>query len=232
MSHIIVGFGEVGRGLREVLPEANVYDIKETFLPNRSAYEFMHIAFPCVDRDEFIKSVFEYFRFFHPRVIVVHSTVPVGTTRDLGPHAVHSPIRGVHPHLGEGIRTFVKYFGGRCAEEAAQVFSSRGIQTRCVTDSRVTEAIKLWDTTQYGWQIVLMKEIHRWCEAHEVDFNLVYSEANKDYNDGYTRLGRPEVVRPHLHHLPGPIGGHCVIPNCSLLESPIAEIIKDLNRRY
>ena len=31
-------------------------------------------------------------------------------------------------------------------------------------------------------------------------------------------LGRPEVVRPVLNYVPGPIGGHCVVSNAMLFK--------------
>jgi UDP-N-acetyl-D-mannosaminuronate dehydrogenase len=130
---------------------------------------------------------------------------------------VHSPIRGVHPHLAKGIKTFVKYFGGKKAKEAAKVFERLGVKTKVFKDARTTEAIKLWDTSQYGRLIMLEKEIHQWCKENKIDFDAVYTQANKDYNTGYVALGRPEVVRPYLKHMPGPIGGHCVTPNSKLL---------------
>jgi UDP-N-acetyl-D-mannosaminuronate dehydrogenase len=130
---------------------------------------------------------------------------------------VHSPIRGVHPNLAKGIKTFVKYFGGKDAKKAASIFSRLGIKTKVFKEAKTTEALKLWDTTQYGRLIMLEKEIHEWCKENKVDFKAVYTEANKDYNEGYTKLGRPEVVRPYLKHVEGPIGGHCVTPNAKLL---------------
>jgi hypothetical protein len=91
------------------------------------------------------------------------------------------------------------------------------IDCRCYDDSDITEAIKLWDTTQYGWQIVLAKEISKWCKLHGLNFDDVYREPNINYNDGYKSLDMDYVVRPWLKDMPGPIGGHCVIPNCEIL---------------
>lgn len=139
-------------------------------------------------------------------------------------------MRGVHPNIADGIITFVKYFGGLRADEAADIFSACGVKTVAISHARDCEAAKLWDTTQYGLQIVLCKAIHAWCEEHGVDFEFAYKEFNRTYNEGYRELGRSEVVRPFLKHMDGPIGGHCVIQNLPLLGgNVITDMIKEFN---
>lgn len=102
---------------------------------------------------------------------------------------------------------------------AAHEFSERKITTLVTTKAAHTEALKLWDTTQYGIMIVLEKEIYAYCKRHNLPFELVYKHANKSYNEGYTKLGKPEVVRPYLDQHDGPIGGHCVMPNAAILKN-------------
>lgn len=158
---------------------------------------------------------------------MVHSTVKVGTCQKVG--AVHSPVRGVHPDLEGGVRTFVKYFGGLEADLAAKPFDECGVETYVFPRSMDVEALKLWSTTQYGLFITLNKEMKKYCEENNLDFNLIYVHANATYNHGYYKLGRGEVLRPVLKYMQGKIGGHCVIPNCSLLEGDIANFILEKN---
>jgi hypothetical protein len=80
--------------------------------------------------------------------------------------------------------------------------------------------------------IALNKEIKKWCDKKGLDFDIIYAEANKSYNEGYRKLGREEVVRPYLKYMPGKIGGHCVIPNCHILDSEIAKYILLKNKSY
>ncbi len=207
---LIIGYGEVGKGLHKVLGKAYWIDI-EGGTYQAEEVDVVHI---CIPYSEDFNWEVNFWK--EEALVIVHSTVPVGTCDKLG--VVHSPIRGVHPHMEKGIRTFVKYFGGKDAKKAANIFKKLGIKTRVYKDAKTTEALKLWDTTQYGRLIMLEKEIHNWCEKNKVDFNAVYTQANKDYNEGYVKLGRPEVVRPYLKHIPGPIGGHCVIPNSKILK--------------
>lgn len=217
MKHLIVGYGQVGKSLHEVLGEAVYKDLdKGTW--DHGKVDVVHICIPFTP-DEFNQDIpFNLDVQMYKKLadlVIVHSTTPVGTCDRLD--VVHSPVRGVHPNLAEGIRTFTKYFGGKRADEAAKIFSDMGIKTKTYPEAKITEAMKLWDTTQYGRLIMLEKEIHDWCVKNMIDFDAVYTEANKDYNQGYIKLGRPEVVRPWLSHMDGPIGGHCVVPNAKLL---------------
>lgn len=210
MVHLIVGYGEVGKALHKIIGKAMYFDRKKTTWDGNPV-DIVHICIPW--SKDFTKEVEKW---KGKSLVIIHSSTPVGICDALG--VVHSPIRGVHPHLEKGIRTFVKYFGGKGAKKAAEIFKDLRISTRVFKNAKTTEAIKLWDTTQYGRLIMLEKEIYEWCQKNKVDFNSVYRNANQDYNIGYMRLGRPEVVRPWLKHVEGPIGGHCVVPNAKLLK--------------
>ncbi len=213
MKHLIVGVGEVGKGLHKVLGKALTWDIKGPCTwDGEEGVDVVHICIPYSER--FNETVGMY-KDCVSDLVIVHSSVPVGTCDKL--EVVHSPIKGVHPHLAKGIKTFVKPFGGKNAQKAANIFKKLGIKTRVYKDAKTTEALKLWETSQYGRMLMLEKEIHDWCEKNKVDFDAVYTQANKDYNEGYLKLGRPEVVRPYYKHVEGPIGGHCVLPNAKLL---------------
>lgn len=236
-THLIVGYGEVGKGLHGVITNAQVYDPFQGIanFSNNEAPDVMHICYPYFKDEDarFRTSIVEYQNKFNPKITIVHSTVPIGTCDALG--VVHSPIRGVHPELTKGIQTFTKYFGGKQSYEAAMIFAELGIGVMHFDKASITEAIKLWDTTQYGWMIILEKMIYDWCKANgfsDKEAWDIYGQANYDYNVGYARLGRKDVQRPFLKHMEGVIGGHCVIPNLELLNSEICGIIKELNKRY
>lgn len=209
-THLIVGYGEVGKAIHKVLGKALIADSKGGSWRGENV-DVLHICFPY--SRNFEEAVKQWSMV--ARLTIVHSTVQLGFCDRL--QVVHSPIRGVHPQLEKGIRTFVKYFGGKNSKKAARIFREFGIKTRSFPEAKTTEALKLWDTTQYGRLIMLQKEIYAWCEKNNVDFESVYIDANKDYNKGYIKLGRPEVVRPYLKYMPGTIGGHCVLPNAKLL---------------
>lgn len=212
MQHLVIGLGEVGSAVQKILKCPGL-DLNKNSTAHGGPYDMIHICFPF--SPSFVASVQNYQTLFRAKYVVVHSTVPLGTC---DPHQwIHSPVRGVHPDLEKGIRTFTKYFGGVNAEFAAHEFSEKKITTLTTTKAAHTEALKLWDTTQYGIMIALEKEIHAYCKRHDLPFDLVYQHANMSYNEGYTKLGKPEVVRPYLDQHDGPIGGHCVIPNAEIL---------------
>lgn len=233
MKHLVIGMGEVGIALVSVLQSGKKHnvgwkDLARQNIPFKGNPHVIHIAFPYNHKCDFENSVSAYEQKYKPKMVIVHSSVPVGTCDGNG--WVHSPVRGVHPHLERGIRTFVKYFGGTHSVEASAIFKNMGIEVRAWARARDTEAGKLWDTTQYGMMIVINKLIRSWCDTNGVDYDKAYGEFNKSYNDGYASIGRTEVLRPHLNYMPGPIGGHCVIPNLSLLgKNQITDLINLIN---
>jgi len=211
MKHLVIGLGEVGAAIQSIL-QCDGYDVRDG-LPSEDQYDVLHICFPF--SEAFVGSTKAYILEFKPTLVIVHSSVPVGTCDAEG--WVHSPVRGVHPNLKQGILTFVKYFGGTNAVTASRIFSALDIPTEVTPKAATTEALKLWDTTQYGLMIMIQKMIKAYCTHHGVDFDLIYTDANHTYSIGYEQLNRPEVARPYLKFMPGPIGGHCVIPNANIL---------------
>lgn len=226
MTQLVLGLGEIGSAIQKIL-NCDGYDKSKSCILTRSQYDVLHVCFPYFEKFEI--EVLKYFETYDAQMIIIHSTVPIGTSESIGKICVASPCRGVHPHLEKGIRTFVKFFGGFLAINAAEIFRNEGIA--CVTseDSRSIEAMKLWDTTIYGWNIILEKEIHNFCSENKLDFDLVYTWANETYNEGYSKLGMPQFQKYILRHKDGPIGGHCVIPNLEMLDSRIAHLIKIRN---
>jgi len=224
----ILGYGEIGRAIAKFYIHPKIKDLKRN--DGLEGIEILHVCIPY--SKSFIEIVKKEISEYNPKLTIIHSTVPLGTTKKIGGSIVHSPCRGVHPNLFQGLKTFVKYIGfdnhsaGRLAQEH---FRSLGLETLCCYDSRNTEAMKLWDTTQYGMFIILNKEIYKYCKKNKLNFDFVYTIANFSYNKGYTKLNKKNVVRPYLNYVPGEIGGHCVIPNCHLLDSSISKFILSKN---
>jgi len=228
MKSLIIGKGQVGEALYNVLVKRYGKDI---FIrdKDREALEvevnILHICFPY--SKTFEDDVTDYVMEYLPDEWIIHSTVPVGTSAKL--KAYYSPIRGKHP-LEKGIMTFIKYLAPP-DRKLKKYFEDAGIKIRQIKKTQTLEAMKLWDTAQYGWNIILEKLIEKYCEKNKLDFNLIYKEANETYNEGYGKLGMGNVIRPILKHMKGKIGGHCIIQNCDLLESEISDIIRRINRK-
>ena len=226
MKHLVIGLGEVGTALQKIL-DCRGYDYNMANPGKPTKADMIHICFPW--GDGFIDQVKIYRNFCEAKYVVVHSSVPVGTCDEHG--WTHSPIRGVHPNLEEGIRTFVKFVGHEdtvTCLAVAQELRKFGLETWTCQNAKNTEALKLWDTTQYGIMIALQKQIAAYCKKHHLNFDTVYTEGNVTYNNGYKKLGMEHVIRPVLKLKPGPIGGHCVIPNAKLLEEPGLSLVHEL----
>lgn len=227
MKNLVIGLGQIGSAIKEVL-NCDAYDPYKGITDVQDYYDTLHVCIPY--SDDFIAQIQDYQFKFRSNLTIIHSTVPIGTSDIL--HSVSSPVRGVHPHLVEGVRTFIKYFGGTKSATAGKIFSDLGIQVYNHEDSRTIEALKLWDTTVYGFNIVLEKAIYEYCKENNLDFDTLYTHSNRTYNEGYEKLGMSQFKKYVLTHKDGKIGGHCVINNCDLVDSWIADFIKVKNNSY
>ena len=235
-AQLVVGAGEVGKALAEVLG-IDVLDVHTAEEDSREV-EILHIAFPWsepseaekvtwdhgpvleVRQDGFVNEVRRYADIHQATIVVVHSTVPVETCDPEG--WIHSPIRGRHPHLAEGIRTFEKPVAGYNDIDVAlvrSVFASAGIETVAYPNARTSELGKLLELAQYGVEIRMQKEAYALARLHDVDPELAYYDMGLRYNRGWAQLYSPRFVKPVLAEVPGPIGGHCVAQNTPLLEN-------------
>ena len=222
----IVGHGQVGQAVAKLYSETDttktwfsfdkilIYDPYQGMLDDISDVDILNVCIPYTK--DFVSIVKDL-----PTpnwYTVIHSTVPVGTTEKFGHKFLHSPVRGVHPNLYEGLKTFVKFIGGD--EQLAEAYSghlkSLGVETHICKDAKTTELSKLADTTYYGLCIAFTSDMKKLCDEYDLDFMEVMTKYNNTYNEGYKKLGKPNVVRPVLYPT-DKIGGHCVIPNAKLL---------------
>lgn len=211
-NHVVVGLGEVGTAIQKIFSCYGVDRGSDHFIVKN--VNFLHICIP--NSEDFIEIATKYKDFYKPDYLIVHSTVPVGTCRKLG--ATHSPIRGLHPNLYEGIMTFPKFLGGPEASMVADEFRRAGMKVILCDKSETTELGKIMDTEYYRACIEFTLFTKRLCQNNDVPFAEVYTLFNQTYNEGYTKLGHPEYVRPVLQPIEKPIGGHCVIPNSKLID--------------
>jgi hypothetical protein len=233
--HLIVGEGEIGQSVHTVLMNDFDVQIRDKESSVVGQFNYLHIAFPY--DENFLSEVERYDYMYSPRTIIVHSTVPVGTIRQLGEKAVHVPIRGRHPNLAPAIRTFRLYVGGVDIERIKDVAALFGQVCEDVYilnyPPETTEILKLMSTSQYGWHILFAKEMRRICDEYNVPFEVLYTDATKSYNKGYEKLGEKQFVRPVLEDMPGKIGGHCVVQNAELFQDTyINQIIVEKNNEF
>jgi len=243
----ILGLGEVGQAIKEVYLNSETYDydirVNDKKMGDDFAIdmEYLHICIPY--SENFIDEVVANSKRCQSAKVIIHSTVPVGTTKKInerlaGDYAVHSPIRGVHPKLYEGVKTFVKYIGYDNLNVGIKVqnhfMDDLGLEVATIENSMTTELGKLLSTTYYGMAIAFHNYANNLCKENGLDFGKVMTHFNGSYNLGYKKLGMENVIRPVLYAPEnGKIGGHCIIPNAKILreqfgDSEVLKMILDL----
>ena len=158
-----------------------------------------------------------YVKEFKPKLVIVNSTVPPGTTLKVAAKCkclvAHSPSRGVHKndeHMIWEMKRWTKYVGGAdaaAAEAARAHFEKLGLKVKVLKSCTETELAKLFETTYRAWMIACFQEMHRISRAFGADFNETVDFLEDTHR---VRFDRPVMF-------PGVIGGHCLIPNTELL---------------
>lgn len=241
----LLGYGEIGKSLHEVYQASGLkYQILIKDLLRDDGLEnldILNVAIPFNEDFDFLEEVSKISKSSSAKIVIIHSTVPVGTTRklkdNLGPSVVvgHSPCRGVHPNLFQGIMTFVKFVGSPVYTDAYLIrdhLSSIGVSTHICKNSETSELAKLLDTSYYGICIAYHGEAQRACQQFNADFDDVMTVYNQTYNQGYTILNKTNVVRPVLMPPADGIGGHCVVQNAELLSKQFSSSALDMIIKY
>lgn len=220
MKTLIIGMGEVGKALAGVLQghytELATKDVG-AYWPVGSEPKDVDIMHVCIRfSTDFFKIVRAYEERHHPRIINICTTVPVGITEQIGPHAVHSTTRGLHPNLAEGLKKIRKHVGGPMAREVSDYFGFAGVSCYWHTHARTTELLHLLNNVHYGINLMFADEAAKLCRENGVDFfdYLLYTQDN---NAGFNALGQRTKCRPVLTPPGGKIGGHCVVSSANLI---------------
>jgi len=227
----ILGYGEIGKSLATFYDSPKIKDLDRD--DGLEGVDVLNVCIPW--SDNFIEIVKEEIDSIKPKLTIIHSTVEPETTKKIGGMVVHSPVRGMHPDLAPGIKTFVKYVGtdneeaGKMAKEHLE---SLGIKVRVFSPSVTTELGKLFSTSYYGLCIAWHGEMKKMCDKFGVDFVEASSDFNRTYNEGYRELGVENVIRPTLYFPKEGIGGHCMIPNTKILKKYFDSKAIDLILEY
>jgi UDP-N-acetyl-D-mannosaminuronate dehydrogenase len=225
-----VGLGEIGQALFALLKEEDSFTVygldsdetkmRATGQAKRklpSEVDTMHVCLPCKTQEKFVVTVAKYAKQFKPKLLIINSTVPPGTTKKIHEHCkclvAHSPVRGVHKnpeYMKWELKRWTKYVGGvntKATDAAREHFEKMGLKVKTLKSCAETELAKLFETTYRAWMIACFQEMHRISRHFGGDFD----EAVDFLEDTHRlRLDRPVMF-------PGFIGGHCLIPNTELL---------------
>ncbi len=227
---LVVGLGEVGRPIFELIKESGKFDVfgvdldesKMLVLDQEAGslpakVDVMHVCTLCTSTDRFAETIYGYVSRFLPELTIINSTVPPGTTTRVHERCkclmAHSPVRGVHKsleHMKWEMKRWTKYVGGvdeKSGALAKKHFDAAGFSTKVLRSSMDTELAKLFETTYRAWMIACFQEMHRISRSFEADFDGIVDFLEDTHR---ARFDRPIMF-------PGVIGGHCIIPNTELL---------------
>ncbi|HEX4196796.1 MAG TPA: nucleotide sugar dehydrogenase [Caulobacteraceae bacterium] len=149
-------------------------------------------------------------------LIVVRSTVPIGTTRALAAGAADGLLWAACPDRSVAGRAFADQFeiphliGGLddAADAAARsVFSMLG-ETRSVASPETAEAVKLFANAHRDVAFALANQFALICEATGIDF----AEVREAGSQGFARFSLARA---------GPVGGPCLSKDLFLLAAPL-----------
>jgi len=216
--------GAVGTALTKIVSSQGIdVDRIDLVLRNHRSYEgkvdILHIAIPW--STEFVDEVSRIAGSTAANIVVIHSTVPVGTTRELGSKFVHSPVRGQHDDLVNSLLSFKKYVAGTdkvIVATAARHLENLGLDVKIVDNPETTELAKLLCTCRYLNDLAFCQFADDTCWAMGVDPEFVLNEWTRSYNAGYFLLSARSFIRPLLTSPKGNVGGTCVLPNARTLK--------------
>jgi len=212
-SVVVVGLGEVGRPLLEILSRHYKTVGIDIVPPSETVgkVDVLHICIPFEIKD-FVGESARYISLYKPGLTVINSTVAIGTTRAVaersGTPVANSPVRGKHVRMVQELQSYTKFVGATDAasgKKAAQHFEGAGFKTKVLSAPEATELAKLTETTYFGLMIAWAQEVERYCD-----------QAGQSYEE--VRAFYDEIAFfPSTKYFPGIIGGHCVMPNIKIL---------------
>jgi len=236
---IIGAKGQIGTAIYKCYEDNDkplTFDIKNTdkyVEEDLKNIHCMHVCIPFFNKDQFIDAVKGYIFKYKPKTVIVHSTVPPGTTRQIFESEknnieaiAQSPCCGVHPFLYESIKfIFTKIFGAIGTPKGIGYISDTlvvdmGLKyVEQYNSPEETEMTKILSTTVYSHHIAIVTEINRICEEYGLDFNNVFTKWTKNYNRGYQKLDKDHFVRTVLYPCTeGELKGHCIKENINLMK--------------
>lgn len=226
MKSLVIGAGQIGQALYEIFSLRHtclIRDVEAFVCPD---VDVLHVAYPY--SENFLDATQAYIQEYRPKLTIVHSSVPIGTTRKLGDGVVHSPERGRYPNLAFEMMQFPKFIGGVSVEDvkaAAKFFYDCEWPTVLIDNPDKTEALKLISNAHLGLEIAWRQEVDRILEGQTAEYD-VWEDT---YNKGHQWLGHRQLIRPRLG--PMPIGGHCVLPCLEMLADRFKSLAFEFVRR-
>jgi UDPglucose 6-dehydrogenase len=246
----IVGYGAVGKGIHQLFPDAVIYD-EPLGIGSRdevNGCDFAFVAVPTNPRPDGsadLSIVEEVVSWLRTEVIVLRSTVPVGTTARLkeatGKRIVFQPEYGpgetpAH-HFSDVRRVGWAILGGdrrdtiAAADLYKQVFNAELVIQQ--TDATTAELTKYMENCFLALKVTFCNEFYEIAERFGVDYNELRELWLLD----------PRVGRSHTFVMPDDrgFGGKCLPKDVSALvrsatdagyEPPLMRAMQQVNERF
>jgi UDP-N-acetyl-D-mannosaminuronate dehydrogenase len=207
--------GEIGKPLCRILAKTyRCLPVDAVAVAPPGPCSVLHICYPS-QIENFVQTTAQYIEKYRPALTIINSTVAPGTTDQVskasGAKIAYSPVRGKHVKMEEDLLFYAKFVGAETSEVAAAAvahFRGAGFKTNTFPSTSAGEVAKLIETTWLGILVGWAQDIER-----------IAASQNASYEDIDAFIA--EI--PFLPHgiFPGVIGGHCVMPNISILRSRI-----------
>jgi len=237
MRVIIIGLGEVGSGLYELVKqfhETETLDLKPKHIVGSS--DVMHICFSY--NKEFVDNALNYVKQFEPKLLLIESTTRPGTTDAIAKKlpktlVCHSPVRGRHEDtIVLGLKTYTKYLGpcsNEAAEFAKEYYQDLGLKVYIAKSPLETEFAKLMNLSYFGACIGIFQEFERIVEKYNLKRDDIMNFIESTQTDSNGKVPRPLYYGAY-------IGGHCVTPALERLQEfcefqIFKEVLKSNERR-
>ena len=193
----------------------------------------LHICIPFTNN--FHQNVFALCDKFSPKCLVIHSTLSPYTTKKLqnilSVPIIYSATRGVHERMLRDLRRYTKFFAIEKNAPKAKWASTQfrntmkkcDVKTKKMSSPLTLELAKIVvDTSYYGWLINYAQMSNIIARKHKVDYDEMW-----EFSDEIQKFlgNRPKMF-------PGFIGGHCVIPNLSLIDEKSLWQIDKFNNSF
>lgn len=237
---LILGYGEIGQSIYSVFSKhyrMDWVDLGKTSIEYNEdrKYKVLHVCIPW--QEDFVRTVDMCALKHKVDLVIVHSTVPVGTTEQLKYiRKVHAPIRGRHENLAEGIKAYTMFIGFMNEDElqyALEYLNNAKIPVAVYKRYKTTEAAKLLELLQYGMNIEFARYAQDVCNKFGISYPAVVMDYAMTHNNTVKLIDDANLQKPILHPPKGEIGGHCVLPGirllCKQVESPILKDILAIN---
>ncbi len=231
MYDLVIGKGEVGSAVGANIKKSGrkiiYHDPDKKIIAKKQKIDTLNICFPY--SNQFVDIVKKAIDNYEPNLTIIHSTVRVGTTRKIGDVA-YSFVRGRHPDITEQIVIYCKHVGAlnkKTLNSAIKYLKLVGFaKIQKHKDPETVEFGKLYDTTYFGVVVAWAKSAKHMADFYGIDWNDI-KKIDQSYNVGVIETKQPHFVRPILEPMPGPIGGHCVVPNAKILQLDFKDLLLD-----